>query len=120
MAHWLQSRLKKLGLTHDQFVKRLAQQGIKRTRVTVTNWVNGTPITLLMNPADTKRLALALDWSVDDLLMEAGYEIGEKGITVPPELVTHIRLYKKLVKPHSLRYIESITLLGKALRSFRI
>lgn len=119
MAKWLKSRLKDLGLTHEQFVERLAVHGIVRTRVTITNWVNGTPITLFMSPHETKCMAEALGWSVDELLSEAGYDIGEKSLSIPPELITHIKLYKKLRRPHSDRYLESVAFVGKVLKQIQ-
>jgi hypothetical protein len=119
MGIWLQKRLNELEMTHDDFVERLAEFGIIRTRVTITNWVNGSPIKPLMNPAETKLLALALYWSVDELLIEAGYDIGTKGLTVPRELFPHVRLFKKLKKPHSDRYLESIDFVGQMLKQIQ-
>jgi hypothetical protein len=116
MEHWLQTRLNELGLTHEQFVKRLAEYKIKRSRVTVTNWVNGTPISLFANPEEAKRLANALEWSVDVMLFEAGYEIGQGTLNVPKELIPHIRLYKRLKQPQKAQYLESIAFVGRMIR----
>lgn len=116
MAKWLQKRLKHLKLTHAEFGKRLAEQGIERSRVTITNWVNGDNVNLLANPQDAKRLATALEWSVAELLIAAGYEIGESHISVPPELIPHIKFYKKLLKWQKERYLESISFVAKMFR----
>jgi hypothetical protein len=119
MEHWLQIRLTVLGMTHEQFVKRLAEHKIKRSRVTITNWVNGTPISLFTSPDDTKRLANALEWSVDEMLLEAGYEIGSKTLTVPMELIPHIRFYKRLKPTQQSQYLESIDFVASMIRRVR-
>lgn len=117
MAKWLQKRLKQLKLTHAEFVKRLAEQGIERSRVTVTNWVNGETVNLLANPHDAKRLAMALEWSLMDLFLAAGYEISEPAVSIPSEFVKHIKFYHKLSKQQKERYLESISFVTKTLRS---
>jgi hypothetical protein len=119
MEHWLQSRLNELEMTHEQFVKRLAEHQIVRSRVTITNWVNGTPISLFTSPEDTKRLANALEWSVDEMLLEAGFDIRPSAIAVPKELMPHVRFYKRLRKPHQSRYLESIQFVTNMFRPFR-
>ena len=113
MVHWLQARLTELDMTHEQFVKRLKEHQIIRSRVTVTNWVNGTPISLFTNPEETKRLADALEWSVDEMLFEAGYEIRQNTISVPKELLPHIRLYKRLKPLQQAQYLDSMDFVGK-------
>ena len=119
MEHWLQTRLNELDMTHEQFVQRLAEHEIVRSRVTVTNWVNGTPISLFSSPEETKRLADALEWSVDLMLMEAGYDIRYSAIAVPKELMPHVRFYKRLKPPQQSQYLEAVEFVSNMFRRFR-
>jgi hypothetical protein len=119
MEHWLQSRLNELEMTHEQFVKRLAEHQIFRSRVTITNWVNGTPISLFTSPEDSKRLADALEWSVDEMLLAAGFDIRPSAISIPMELLPHVRFYKRLRKQQQSRYLESIRFVSNMFRQFR-
>jgi hypothetical protein len=119
MEHWLQSRLNELEMTHEQFVKRLAEHQIFRSRVTITNWVNGTPISLFTSPEDSKRLANALEWSVDEMLLAAGFDIRPSAISIPSELLPYVRFYKRLRKQHQSQYLESIRFVSNMFRKIR-
>src|SRR5690349_20188478 len=119
MEHWLQTRLNELDMTHEQFVQRLADHQIVRSRVTVTNWVNGTPISLFSSPEETKHLADALEWSVDVMLMEAGYDIRYSAISVPRELMPHVRFYKRLKPEQQSQYLEAVAFVSNMFRRFR-
>jgi hypothetical protein len=119
IENWLQSRLNELEMTHEQFVKRLAEHQIVRSRVTITNWVNGTPISLFTSPEDTKKLADALEWHVDEMLLAAGFDIRPSAISIPMELLPHVRFYKRLRKYQQSRYLEAIRFVSNMFRQFR-
>lgn len=85
---WLKNRLRELKITHQDLADRLAELGIVKSRPTVSNWVKGHPVPLLMSPRETDLLASALEWSVSEMLIAAEYRIIEQSIpmTIAPYL----------------------------------
>jgi len=94
---WLKKRLKELGMTHQDLTDTLQRLGIEKSRPTVSNWVNGHPIPLLMSPAETSVLAMALQWTVSEMLISAGYII--QLAEVPPEIMRYLPQISKLRTP---------------------
>jgi hypothetical protein len=91
---WLKKRLKELGMTHQDLTDTLHHLGIEKSRPTVSNWVNGHPIPLLMSPEETSVLAMALEWSVTEMLISAGYKL--QVAEVPPEIALYLPQINKL------------------------
>ena len=102
--NWLQKRLDDLNYTHQDLQHNLAELGINRVRETITGWTNGKPIALLSNPEDTQKLAQALNWTVMELLIEAGYDIG-----IPREMADFIHDYKISSPPKKFVFMKNIS-----------
>ncbi len=102
--NWLQKRLDDLEYTHRDFQHRLTELGIKRVRETITGWTNGKPIALLSNPNDTQKLAKALNWSVLELLVAAGYDI-----SIPREMADFIHEYNIASPPRKIMFMKNIS-----------
>lgn len=100
---WVQQRLDELGYTHQDLKSALAELGIVRVRATITGWTNGKPIKLLSNPDDTKKLAEALNWSVLEMLIAAGYEVD-----IPSEILDFIYEYKVANQTRKIIYMKNI------------
>jgi hypothetical protein len=114
--NWLKIRLNVLGITRQELVDRLARKDpeLKREPQTVSHWTNGNPISLFTNPEHTKHLAEALDWTVAEMLMAAGYEITTVDTDLPPELLPLIMQLKR-IDPKRLKLIARTILFSTEL-----
>lgn len=97
---WLQARLDELRYTHEDLKNLLAKKGIERSRATITGWTNDKPVSLLGNPQEAEILAEVLKWSLPELLVAAGYNIGMPIELVPEitELLQVIQRYNDMPK----------------------
>ncbi|MGJ3240557.1 MAG: hypothetical protein ACFE0Q_17750 [Anaerolineae bacterium] len=100
---WLQQRLKELGYTHQDLQAALEEKGIKRVRATITGWTNDKPISLMNDPEQARILADILDWSMLEMLIAAGYDVG-----VPPELAPFIDTYKEASPKQRNLFIQNL------------
>ena len=101
---WLQQRLNELHLTHQDLQKRLARLGIVRVRETITGWAGGNAVSILSDPRKAAKLAQALNWTVSDMMLAAGYDI----IEIPPELEAYITEYRDLTPKQKQVFMETL------------
>ena len=101
---WIQARLDSLEYTHKDLQNALEELGVIRVRATITGWTNGKPIKLLSDPEDTKKLAKALNWSVMEMLIAAGYDL-----EIPAELSYFIHEYKIASQKRKMIFLKNMS-----------
>lgn len=112
---WLQKRLKELGYTHEDLRQLLRARGIKKSRVSITNWANGSPIPLLNNVRETKIFADVLQWSLPEMLVAMGHDL-EMPVELLPEieeLLPLIRQYHELSPLRRQLFMETLQQFAK-------
>lgn len=77
MAMWLKARREYLGLNQDDLVARLGAEGLSVTRATISAWETGRNNIPFDEPQKVKILGRALRMSVHDILLAAGYPLGD-------------------------------------------
>ncbi len=112
--NWLQERLNKLGYTHHDLQQELEKRGIRRVRATITGWTNDNPVSLLNNPVEAKILADVLRWSVLEMLIAAGYDIG-----IPQKLIPFIEAYQSAGKRRRSMFLQNLAFVTEFLKDYR-
>lgn len=74
--NWMKQRRELLGITQDQLGERLAERGLHVTKGAISKWEIGRSPLPLTTPENRRALAEALEMSISELLIHAGYEIG--------------------------------------------
>ena len=74
-SKWIKKRRETLGITQEQFAERLAQGGIEVTKAAISKWEVGRTPLPLQTPENRQAFATALELSIKELLICAGYEI---------------------------------------------
>lgn len=74
-AMWLKKRRVELNLSQDELAKRIQIAGYDIGSSTVSHWENGRYKMPLNEPDAREAIAVALELSVPDMLLMAGYEI---------------------------------------------
>ena len=111
--NWLQERLNKLNYTHHDLQQELEKRGISRVRATITGWTNEKPVSLLNDPGESKILADVLEWSVLEMLIAAGYDIG-----IPQKLIPFIKKYQKASKKRKSMFLQNLAFITKFLEDY--
>lgn len=76
-SNWLLKRREQLNILQDELLARLQLSGFSFSRSTVSGWENDKHNPPLHDPKFRKALADALEVSIIELLVLAGYEVGE-------------------------------------------
>jgi len=74
-AHWLKQRRESLKITQEQLAERLSAGGMPITKAAISKWEMGKTPLPLQTPENRKLIADALELSISELLVLAGYEI---------------------------------------------
>lgn len=112
---WLQRRLDTLGYTHRDLAQALAERGIERVRGTISGWARGSiTVSILANPKTATALADALDWSVSEMLIAAGYPLDALPADVPAEIYPLLEAMQPLTSDER-RLVVEVLLYGSEL-----
>lgn len=79
MTNWIKDRRQQLRISQDDLAARLQTHGIDITRGTISHWEMGRHNPPLDNPLFANALAEALNMSVTEVLMKAGYALSLEG-----------------------------------------
>jgi len=75
IPNFLKKRRKELGLTQQDLTDRLASYGYEGTHSRVGHWEKGRNLPPIGDPKFREVLALALEISVNNMLIQMGYEV---------------------------------------------
>lgn len=97
---WMRKQRDHLNISLAELADRLTSAGVSRTGAAIGNWEANDHVPLLAKPDQARALAEALEMSISDMMIAAGYDLDLKveDFDVPASFVAFMERYNQLTR----------------------